>query len=88
MHLVFSRACVALIVAPYTAVQQADRRSDPLSRRTCAVETPPYHGGIFVVSTPSPPSTYLISPPFLVRAVQSRPTIAVPPVMDAATVEH
>jgi hypothetical protein len=49
---------------------------------------PPYHGGIFVVSTPSPPSTYLRSPPFLVRVVPSRPTIVAPPAMDAATAEH
>jgi hypothetical protein len=52
------------------------------------VETPLYHSGIFVVSTPSAPSTYLRSPPFPVRAVPSRPTIAAPPAMDAATVEH
>jgi hypothetical protein len=49
---------------------------------------PPYHGDIFAVSTASPPSTYLWSPSFLVRVMPSRPTIATPPAMDAATSEH
>jgi hypothetical protein len=33
---------------------RADRWSDPRAAVRASVETPPYHDGIFVVSTPSP----------------------------------
>jgi hypothetical protein len=39
-----------------------------------SVEPPLYHGGIFVVSTPSPSSAYLRWLPALVRARPSRPS--------------
>jgi hypothetical protein len=64
------------------------------SRRThvpavrASVETPPYHGGIFVVSTPSPPSAYLRSLSFLVCAMPSCPTLVVSPAMDVVAAEH
>jgi hypothetical protein len=53
-----------------------------------SVATPPYHGGIFVVSTSSPPSAYLRSPPILMSAMLSRPTLAAPPSMDVVAAEH
>jgi hypothetical protein len=53
-----------------------------------SVATPPHHGGIFVVSTPSPPSTYLRLLPFLGRTMSSRPTLAAPHAMDAVATEH
>jgi hypothetical protein len=52
------------------------------------VDTPPYHDGIFVFSTPSPSSGYLRLLPVLVHAMPSRPTLAAPPAMDAVPAEH
>jgi hypothetical protein len=64
------------------------RRSDPRAAVRASVETPPYHDGIFVVSTPSPPSAYLRSLPVLVRAMPSRPNLSAPLAMDAVAAEH
>jgi hypothetical protein len=88
MCLVFSRARVASPSRCTRAVHRADRRSDPRAVVRASVETSPYHGGIFVVSTPSPPSAYLRSLPVLVRAMPSRPTLAALPAMDVVAAEH
>jgi hypothetical protein len=50
------------------------RRSDPLTAAGASVEMPSYHDGIFVVSTPSPSSTYLRWLPAPVRSRSSRPS--------------
>jgi hypothetical protein len=70
------------------AAHRADRRSDPRAAVHASAEAPPYHGSIFVISTPSPPSAYLRSLPAPVRAMPSCPTLAAPPAMDAVTTEH
>jgi hypothetical protein len=88
MCLVFSRVRVASPSRCTHAPHQADRRSDPRAAVRASVETPLYHGGIFVVSTPSPPSAYLRSLPFLVREMPSRLTLAALPAMDAVAAEH
>jgi hypothetical protein len=88
MCLVFSRARVASPSRLTRAPHRADRRSNPRAAVRASVETPPYHGGIFVVSTPSPPSAYLRSLPILVRAMPSRPTLAALPAMDVVAAEH
>jgi hypothetical protein len=88
MCLVFSHTRVASSSRRTRAAHRADRRSDPHAAVHASVETPPYHGGIFVVSTPSPPSAYLRSLPILVRAMPSRPTLAALPAMDVVAAEH
>jgi hypothetical protein len=88
MRLVFSRVRVASPSRRTRAAHRADRRSDPHAAVRASVKTPPYHGGIFVVSTPSPPSAYLRSLPVLVRAMPSHPTLAAPPAMYAVAAEH
>jgi hypothetical protein len=88
MRLVFSRACVASPSRRTRAAHRANRRSDPRAAVRASVETSPYHGGIFVVSTPSPPSAYLRSQLVLVRAMPSRPTLVALPAMDVVTAEH
>jgi hypothetical protein len=70
------------------AAHRADRQSDPRAAVRASVETPPYHDGIFVVGTPSPPSAYLRSLPVLVCAMPSRPAIVAPPTMDAVAAEN
>jgi hypothetical protein len=81
MRLVFSRARVASPSRRTRAAHRADRWSDPRVAVRVSVETPPYHGGIFVVSTPSPLSANLRPLLVLVRAMPSRPTLAAPPAM-------
>jgi hypothetical protein len=88
MHLGVSRARVASPSRCTGVAHRADCRSDPRAAVRASVETPPYRGGIFIVSTPSPPSAYLRSLPAPVRALPSRPTLAAPPAMDAVAVEH
>jgi hypothetical protein len=88
MCLGVSRARVASPSRRTGAAHQADRWSDPRAAVRASVETLPYHGGIFVVSTPSPPSTYLRSLHVLVCAMPSHPTLAAPLTMDAVAAEH
>jgi hypothetical protein len=88
MRLVFSRARVASPLRRTRVAHRADRQSDPHASIRASVETPSCHGGIFVVSTPSPPSAYLRSLPVLVRAMPSRPNLSAPLAMDAVAAEH
>jgi hypothetical protein len=79
MRLGVSRARVTSPSRRTGAAHRADCRSDPRAAVRASVETPPYQGGIFVVSPPSPSSAYLRSLPVLVRAMPSFPTLARPP---------
>jgi hypothetical protein len=88
MHLGVSHAHVVSPSHRTGAAHRADCRPDPRAAVRASVETPQYHGGIFVISTPSPPSAYLRSLPAPVRAVPCRPTLAAPPAMDAVVTEH
>jgi hypothetical protein len=88
MRLIFSHARVASPSRRTRTAHRADHRSDPRAAVRASVETPPYRGGIFVVSTPSPLSANLRSLPVLVRAMPSRPTLATSPAMDAVAAEH
>jgi hypothetical protein len=86
MCLVFSRARVASPLRRTRTARTAGPTRAPAVR--ASVETPPYHGGIFVVSTTSPLSAYLRSLPFLVRAMASRPTLAALPAIEVVAAEN
>jgi hypothetical protein len=88
MHLGVSRVRVASPSRRTRVVHRSDRWSDPRAAVRASDEALSYHGGIFVVSTPSPPSAYLRSLPAPVRAMPSRPTLAAPPCMDVVATEH
>jgi hypothetical protein len=88
MRLGVSRVRVASPSRRTHVAHRLDRRSDPHAGVRASAEAPPYHGGIFVVSTPSLPSAYLRSLPAPVRAMPSRPTLVAPPAIDAAAAEH
>jgi hypothetical protein len=88
MRLVFNLTRVASPSRRTHAAHRADRRTDPRAIVRASVEMASYHGGIFVVSTPSPPSAYLRSLSVLVRAIPSRPTLVAPPAMDIVATEH
>jgi hypothetical protein len=68
------------------AAHRVDRRSDPRTAVRASIEAPPYHDDIFVVSTPSPSSTYLRSARPCARQTEP-PILAAPPAMNTDTAE-